>query len=347
MMLQRDSGDDDVLLSGTGKRSEAIEQFLSSVNVDRAESGIRQIAGDASFRKYFRLNVDAASRILMDAPPEHEDIVPFLRVDQWLLQEGFSAPVVYEENRDNGFILLEDLGDDLFSRVLTANVDQENTLYRHALDVLIGLRGRRILPRSIPVYNTALYLKELDIFTEWFVQSMLPDVTAIDIAHFRSLWEALISHYLEDTSCVVLRDFHADNLLWLPDRQGVRKVGLLDFQDAVAGHPAYDLVSLLEDARRDVSQETVAQMFAYYREMVFPQDSEAWHMFCRDYAILGAQRNLKIIGIFHRLSKRDGKPDYLAYLPRVWRHLERDLAMPELSEIADWLNRHVPAEIRQ
>ena len=295
------------------------------------DAGIVPLAGDASNRRYLRVR-GARAAVLMDAPPERgEDVRPFLRVTELLRARGLSAPEVLARDEEAGFLLLEDLGDDLFARV--AGRVEERTLYAAAVDLLAELQGREA-PADLPPYDAKTCLTEARLLTDWYLPGAGREV---DRDRFDSLISAAVAPHL-GRRAVVLRDYHAENLIWLPGRCGVARVGLLDYQDALAGHPAYDLVSLLEDARRDTSEALRQEMIAR-----FMAATGAGPDFAAAYAAFGAQRNIKIIGIFARLWLRDGKGAYLDLMPRVWDHLQRDLAHPALAALRDWVAAHVPA----
>ncbi len=324
------------------EREALIRAFLDRAGW--AGAARRPLAGDASFRRYERLSAAGGRRaVLMDAPPPHEDIRPFLAVAAHLAGRGLAAPAVLAADERAGLALLEDLGDGLFTRALAEGGD-EAALYAAAVDVLIALHAAPPDGLDLALYDDALLMAEADLFIDWF----LPAATAApcdDSAReeFHAAWRAVFPHARTLPPVLVLRDYHADNLIWLPGREGLRRVGLLDFQDAVLGSPAYDLVSLLEDARRDVAPATVAAMRARYLAARPEIDADA---FDAAYAALGAQRNTKIVGIFTRLWRRDGKPGYLDFLPRVWAHLERDLVHPALAPVRAWFDAHVPPRLR-
>jgi aminoglycoside/choline kinase family phosphotransferase len=304
------------------------------------------LAGDASNRRYLRVARGGATAVLMDAPPARgEDVRPFVAVTEWLLERGLSAPRVLAAEPQAGLLLLEDLGDDLYARHLARRPSDEAALYGAAVDLLAGFSGapapKTIGCAAVPLapYDQAALDREAGLFTGWW----LPAVTEVSpgmAEEYVGLLREATAPIATAREVVVLRDYHAENLLWLPGREGAARVGLLDYQDALAGHAAYDLVSLLEDARRDTAPELQETMIARY---IAARPGLDVGEFRAAYAILGAQRNLKIIGIFARLARRDGKPRYLPLIPRVWGHLQRDLSHPALARLAAWVARHAPA----
>ena len=290
-----------------------------------AGATILPLAGDASFRRYFRIVRGSDSVVLMDAPPAHEDSRPFLAVAAHLERLGFASPRVLARDLAQGLILLEDFGDARMAEVIAAEPARESSIYSQAIDLLRALHDHPagdLLP-----YDMGVYQREVALFPEWY----LPALGLEAGPGFAAAWEEALAPIAQDRGVTVLRDYHAENIMLLADGG----LGLLDFQDALAGHPAYDLVSLLQDARRPVSAALEAAMLERYG----PVDRAA-------YALLGAQRNTKILGIFTRLWKRDGKPRYLAYQPLVWSYLERDLAHPALAPVARWFDANVPASAR-
>jgi aminoglycoside/choline kinase family phosphotransferase len=299
---------------------------------------IRPLAGDASFRRYFRVHRDGESAVLMDAPPEHEDIGPFLAVAGHLLDRGFSPPRPLAIDRTRGLLLLEDFGDDRVGPLLQREPDRERAIYETAVDILADLAALPA-PADLAPYDDAAMAREVDLFPDFYAPALALDVERESwLPAWRGAWDEVL-RVVSDDPVLVLRDYHADNLMVLPDG----RLGLLDFQDALAGHPAYDLVSLLQDARRDVSAELEEAMLARYASAANVADVER---FRAHYEILGAQRNTKILGIFTRLWKRDGKPHYLPLQPRVWTYLERNLAHPALAPVRAWFEANVPAAKR-
>ncbi len=299
-----------------------------------ADAAILPLAGDASFRRYFRLTRGSDSAMLMHAPPPHEDAAPFLHVAQYLTGEGLHAPEILAQDAAAGWVLIEDFGDDRMREALEADPSREQAIYAEAIDTLVTLHRKPAGPFG--TYDMAVYRREVDLFVDWYCPLL---VLEIDRPGWDAAWQEVLEPLLDrqQPGVTVLRDYHAENIM-LPPGGGQ---GLIDFQDALVGHPAYDLVSLLQDARRDVSPALEREMLDRYQAAADPHPE-----FSADYARLGAQRNAKIIGIFARLWKRDDKGRYLAYIPRVWEAMERDLAHPALQPVATWFDENIPRNIR-
>ncbi|KQU56061.1 aminoglycoside phosphotransferase [Sphingomonas sp. Leaf339] len=297
------------------------------------EALIEPLAGDASFRRYFRVMEGNRSAVLMDAPPPHEDCRPFVTMARWLEDAGFLAPAILALDEHQGLLLLSDLGDVRLRETVDQDSDEELVLYAQAVDLLIDLTRQPAGP--VPPYDRAVLHREAALFVEWYCPAVGIDA---DMDSYRAAWDAVFDHAHAAEPVTVLRDYHAENLMLVGDD---RRLGLLDFQDALAGHPAYDLVSLLQDARRDVDPAIETTMLDRYCAA-----SKVGDDFLRAYHVLGAQRNAKIIGIFTRLWKRDGKSRYAGLCPRVWTYLERDLAQPVLAPVAAWFDTNVPADRR-
>lgn len=294
---------------------------------------ILPLAGDASFRRYFRI-VDADRQaILMDAPPPHENPRPFLNIAHYLAKNGMRAPRIFAEDADQGLVLLEDFGVTRMREYCDANATEEKAIYTQAIATLLELRKRPVA--DVRPYDLDEYLREARLFTEWYCPNVGLDV---DQAGYEEAWQEVLQGLLARTTkpVTVLRDYHAENVMLLQDGEQ----GLLDFQDALIGHPAYDLVSMLQDARRDVDIELEREMLGHY----LSQTGEG-EQFLADYAILGAQRNAKIVGIFVRLFKRDGKPRYLSFISRVYRMMLRDLGHPALAPVKRWFDQNVPDDV--
>ena len=300
---------------------------------------IRPLAGDASFRRYFRVHRGGETAVLMDAPPEHEDVGPFLKVASHLLDRGFAPPRPLAVDREHGLLLLEDFGDDRVAPLLARQPQREREIYENAVDIAVRLAGEAA-PDDVPPYDAAALEREVRLFTEWYAPALDLEV---DEEGFVDAWAQSWGAVLEESArapVLVLRDYHADNLMVVPH---LDQLGLLDFQDALAGHRAYDLVSLLQDARRDVPQQLEEAMLERFVDRAGIADRRA---FRAEYEVLGAQRNVKILGIFTRLWKRDGKPAYPAMHPRIWAYLERNLAHPALAPVRAWFDANIPADAR-
>jgi aminoglycoside/choline kinase family phosphotransferase len=325
-------------------RGAAIAAFLAAHGWDGVEPVL--LAGDASFRRYYRLAAPGRRVVLMDSPAPHEPVGPFVAVSVSLRRLGLSAPEIFADDRGQGFLLIEDFGDDTYMRLLAGGAD-EPALYALAIDTLVALHravAARGLP-DLPPYDAGRLIGEAALLTEWYMPAVLgTPLPAGARRSYRALWQDLLPLANLPEPTLVLRDYHVDNLVLLRGRAGVRRCGLLDFQDAVIGPASYDLVSLLEDARRDVSPALQAEMTERYL-CAFPDFDRAG--FRRSAAILAAQRNCKIVGIFARLARRDGKPQYLAHIPRLWRLIEAGLRDPVLAPLAAWLDRHLPPRLRR
>lgn len=311
------------------------KRFLASAGWDGAE--ICALAGDASFRRYFRVSRGNERAVLMDAPPPHEDPRPFVNVATWLSALGFLAPRIIAQDLDVGLLLLEDFGDRRMRETLDDHPELEKDLYRDVVALLADLH--RVAAPSVAAYDNETYQREIRLFTEWYCPALGLEV---DQSGFVSAWDGVLQQVVADQPRVlVLRDYHAENIMLVAEDDGQTRLGLLDFQDALAGHPAYDLVSMLQDARRDVSVALEAEMRSYYTALAAPPAS-----FDAAYAILGAQRNTKILGIFTRLWKRDNKPHYRKFQARVWNYLERDLRHPSLAPVRAWFDANIPTNAR-
>jgi tRNA threonylcarbamoyl adenosine modification protein YjeE len=342
--------------------------FLADTDYEQAASAYLQ--GDASARSYARLRLSHRDAILMnsprapDGPPIRdgkpysqlvhlaEDVTPFVAVAGTLRERGLSAPAIYAFDLGRGFILLEDLGDTTFKRALESGASMHE-LYGAAVDVLLTIvaepQGDLLPidgapPYRLPHYDAEALLTEAMLLVDWFWPAVqgkpAPDSVREE---FASLWRPLLETAASEDRTIILRDYHSPNLMWLKDRQGLRKVGILDFQDALIGCAAYDLVSLLQDARLDVPEALEAEHLARYCAARSAKDKQfSSDRFKTFYATLGAQRNSKILGIFARLAKRDGKRGYLTHIPRVARYLARDLGPPALAELRSWYRRELP-----
>lgn len=305
-----------------------------------SDAAIEPIPGDASFRRYFRLRRNSGeTAMLMHAPPPEEDPKPFLKVASWLTQHGMRAPAILAEDAGQGWILTEDFGNDRMRDWLDDHPEGEQAAYEQAIDALVALHD--LPPGPFPAYDLPVYLRETGLLTEWYAPAAGLEV---DTDGYDAAWQTALAPLIarQGDGVTVLRDYHAENIMLLGSPFDHAPQGLIDFQDALAGHRAYDLVSLLQDARRDVSEKLEAAMLERYLDKAGGNAD-----FLADYALLGAQRNAKIVGIFTRLYKRDGKPRYLAMIPRVWHAMERDLKHPALEPVAKWFASNIPDDLRE
>ena len=305
------------------------------------------LAADASFRRYFRLKrADGQTAIVMDAPPEKEDVRPFVAVGEILSGFGYSVPRLLAADQTDGFLLLEDLGDITYTRALAAGED-EGALYDLAADLLTDLakRGLDGVAGRVPAYSDEKLLHEVMLFVDWYLR---PGVgLEIDDAAreaFADAWRACLPAARCGAEVLVLRDYHVDNIMLLPDRSGIAACGLLDFQDAVTGPASYDLVSLLQDCRRDIPEAVISSVTErYLAAMPEIEDREA---FLSSYRVLGAQRHFKVLGIFARQTVLYGKHGYLVHMPRLWRLALENLSDESLAPVREWIEKHVPESHR-
>jgi len=326
------------------------------------------LTGDASVRKYFRLRGEQQTAILMDASQVPDSVAPFIRIASQLRKIGLSAPKLYLQDKANSLLLLEDFGDDTFAKLLDQSVSNRGDeaqiqsgkrkaesgnilgtphvvshnaeqLFTLATDVLITLhRQPQAAPEKLRAYHPEKMLEDIELFVQW----RTPNVTALEKEDFRAAWRAVLPQAHHVPSSLLLRDYHVANLMLLPDRDGIRQVGLLDFQDAYRGPVTYDLVSLLEDARRDVPEALQKKLLARYLAAFPALDRE---IFERSLAILAAQRHTRVLGIFERLARHEGKLDYRRlHSPRVERLLQKALRHPMLADVKNWMDRHAITE---
>ncbi len=328
----------------------------------------RRIQGDASTRTYERLTLEGTSYLLMNSPrrPDGpavrdgkpysaiahlaEDVTPFVAMAKALREHGLSAPAIFAADREAGLLLLEDLGAELV-------VDGEppapiEARYEVAVDLLAGLHREQLpdvlavepgVEYRLPRYDMDALLIEVELLLDWYLPKLDATISPAKRDVYIALWRDALQLALDAPPTWVLRDFHSPNLLWLPKREGTARIGLLDFQDAVMGPAAYDLASLLQDARVDVPEMMeIALLSRYTRARRDADPTFDAPGFVRLYATLAAQRASKILGIFARLERRDGKPQYLRHLPRVWAYLQRSLAHPALAPLNGWYHVNVP-----
>ncbi len=351
--------------------------FLTAAGL--ADARRDPLPGDASTRRYERLTTPGGRSLMFmdqaasaESPPADPSWTPeqrlasgwnatarlsagrieaFAAVADHLRRQGLSAPEIIAVDAPRGFAVLEDFGDALFARVIEAGAD-EGPLYLAAVEALARLH-QATPPETLSgaagdwplqAYDQTALQGGADLFVEWYPRlepSIVLDEAAL--AEWRAVWAPIVEMGASGASVIAHRDYHAENLIWLPEREAAARVGLIDFQDAVRAHPSWDLHSLLQDARRDVSPELEALALDHYFARRPETDRKA---FLDEYAALAALNEARILGIFARLIVRDGKPRYRAFMPRMWGHLQTNLGRPALAQVSDWFERHVPAETR-
>jgi tRNA threonylcarbamoyl adenosine modification protein YjeE len=363
-----------VTLRGFGNWAERLQRWQNARSfigrTDWAKARRLALPGDASTRRYERLVGGPRPALLMDMPARPdgppvkdgksysaiahlaEDVRAVMAVSGELLRRGYSAPGIFAADERHGLLLIEDFGDRVFGRMIAEGRDMSEPFHSAVL-LLADIAGRSDWPAEVSVaghpyrihpFDQDAMLVEAELLTSWYVP--LTSGKRIDPAveeAYREAWSPVLPLARPVPGIWSLRDFHVDNLFWLPERSGINRVGLIDTQDAVIGHPAYDLVSILQDARVDVAEETAAELLDLYcaaRAAADPGFDEP--AFRTAYAVLGVQRAAKILGIFSRLSLRDTKHGYLRHLPRVRRQLDQGLAHPSLGDLRAWFERHLP-----
>ena len=321
-----------------GSRLDQINAFLESNQIK--EKKIKAITSDASFRRYFRV----ADKILMDADPTLvDDLDAFINIDNLLISISLNAPKIYSIDKENGFLLLEDLGDNLFSKVLNAN--NEESLYKKAIDILIYLHDRNINQFSknnlIENYSDEKLISESELFIEWYIKGHLNiKINENLINEFKEIFSKIITSLKLKHNTLVLRDFHVDNLVLQHSKSGLCQVGLLDFQDAVLGQSSYDLISLIEDVRRPISSGLKTSLIKHFIDATGYDSMQLDN----EMAFYSVQRNLKILGIFCRLSIRDQKSQYMKFNNNAWQFINNNLKNPIMIDIYKWLKLNLPNE---
>jgi N-acetylmuramate 1-kinase len=350
-------------------RLETLRQFLTDAG--HAESRREHMAGDASIRSYARLYRGERAFILMNSPKRPdgpaiydgksysgavhlaEDVRPFVAVAGALRGRGFSAPKIHDADLERGFLITEDFG----KEGVTEGEPGRPVVARYevATDLLAKLHGEEVtnvLPLAphvtyeVPPFDIDAMLTEIGLMLEWYLPDRGVEPSEVLRGEFVAMWRELLREPLAAPKSWVLRDYHSPNLLWLSAREGISRIGILDFQDAVMGPPAYDVVSLLQDARIDVAEEIERALFNRYIEArMTADDGFDASEFGAHYAIMSAQRNTRLLGTFARLNRRDGKPHYLKHQPRIWTYLNRALAHAALTPVRDWYAAYVPAPV--
>jgi tRNA threonylcarbamoyl adenosine modification protein YjeE len=362
-------------ITGYGKaaaqvaRLKALREFLAGAGY--ADAKRRRMAGDASIRSYARLVRDDGIVILMNSPRRSdgaavydgksysaavhlaEDVEPFVAIANGLRERGFSAPAVRHADLDAGFLITEDFGSAGFvegdppapiAERYQAATDMLAALHRESLPEILPLAPQ--ITYAMPIFDTDALLVEAGLMLEWYLPDRGAEPSSNLRAEFVMMWRDLLSKPAAATRTWVMRDFHSPNLIWLDERPGPAKVGIIDFQDAVLGPAAYDLASLLQDARIDVPEQLELALLTHYiKARRASDDSFDPAGFAELYAIMSAQRNTRLLGTFARLNRRDGKPQYLRHQPRIWTYLNRSLAHPVLARAREWYAANVPPPV--
>ena len=317
-------------------RIELLNKFIKSNNI--LNNDMHLIDTDASFRKYYRLSGN--NTLVMDAPYESgESVKSFHLIDKILLEMGISVPVIYSIDENNGFILLEDLGDQIFSRIL--NDENEYKLYKNAIDVLAHIylesNEKKFNKKEIPFYSIDKLLEESNLFCDWFMEKHCQiKLTVKEKLEYQEILKKIFQGIDSTNSSLVLRDYHVDNLILLKDRKGKKQVGVIDFQDAVIGANSYDLVSLLEDVRRPTTEDLKEKLIEEYIHITCYDPKQL----LKEMRFFSVQRNLKIIGIFSRLKYRDNKPKYMKLINNAWKFIYLHLDDTSFTELKLWISNY-------
>ncbi|WP_010298819.1 aminoglycoside phosphotransferase family protein [Candidatus Odyssella thessalonicensis] len=322
----------------TCERESSLRALLAEHGFSHAT--ISFLAGDASPRKYFRLQQDKGTAVLMDTPVSQRP-EQFVRIANLLREQGFSTPQIIGQNIKDGYLLLEDLKDATFTKVIKADTQQMPRLYELATTTLITLiQAFPFKPDDLEDYSEQQFLEGILLFTHWcFPACHGYSLKAAAQQEFKDLWSQIFKELDSLPKTVMLRDFHVDNLIHLEERSGIQACGLLDFQDAQWGPMVYDFMSLIDDVRITLPSPIEDACWTSY--------SQAFPMFkkgTRERALahmMSTSRLLRILGVFTRLARQDGKRHYLNYMPRVWELLDKNLRLPELSQLHNWFTKYV------
>jgi len=312
-----------------------IKKFLKINNLEKYK--LIKIKQDASSRKYYRIK--NKNIILMESIQNENKNKEFVKLSNYLNSINFSAPKVLVKNHNKGLYLIEDFGNYTFKNAIKEKIKEE-TLYLNAIEVLAKLQNYKSFP-NIPRYNYNNYFKELNIFIEWYFKEININLSKEALNKWGILWKKALKQIIDDSKILVLRDFHAENLFWLPKRKNIKKIGLIDFQDALIGHITYDISSLLEDVRRKVSLKTKNAALKKFIKLKKIKDK---NLFYKNYYTIAAQRNAKIVGIFIRLARRDKKYKYLKLVNRAMKIFISSLHKANQNDLLNWINTNIPQE---
>ena len=310
--------------------SSAVANFLEKNNLDKLS--VTVLKNDASKRRYYRFNNYKKNVLLMDSSLEKKTISNFILISKWLIKKNFSAPSIYLKDKVHGLLLLEDFGLTKFSIILKKKKNKKLFYYKKAIDTLIDLSEKKP-PSFLKPYDKKAYIKELNIFLVWHLKYKKNNK---GISEWNIIWKNLLKKIDKNHTTLVLRDYHIDNIFYLSKRKKIKDIGLIDYQDALIGHPSYDLVSLLQDVRTFISQKDRKYLYNYYLSKTKYNLKE----FRQTYLILGTQRLIKIIGIFKRLTLQENKKAYIKFLPRTFKLLFENLQDPIFSDLKEWIEKY-------
>ena len=317
-------------------RINQINNFLKNNQIET--KNLIPIKNDASFRKYFRVD----KKILMDADPHlGEDVGSFININHVLREFKLNVPEIFTIDKENGFLLLEDLGENIFSQIL--NSENEEQLYKQAIDVLVEIYKKDLNKFSnftfLEKYSVEKLQDESQLFIEWYLKKYLKiNITDTDIKNFKDIINKIFNNLDTKFEKLVLRDYHVDNLILQKSKLGLKQVGILDFQDAVLGSSSYDLISIIEDVRRPISKDLKNILIKYFIDSTGYDPNQLE----KELAFYSVQRNLKILGIFSRLNLRDNKFKYMQYNDNAWKYIESNLNNPTMSDLKVWLKKILP-----
>jgi aminoglycoside/choline kinase family phosphotransferase len=322
------------MVSFIAERESKLKQFISK-HFNNEPHKVDLMPGDAGMRSYYRISTAEKTFVVMDCPPSYSKVNDFAKIAKFLTDNDFSAPKIYDMDQENGYLLLEDFGTLGLTKFLELNPETKDETYKLIIDLLISLTEKDC-PEGLSSFDNALLCKEVEIFADQYIPyAYYRELKMHEFDEFIDLWQDVLSEMPLVPNAIVLRDYHLDNMMYLEDRDSLKKIGLLDFQDARYGSVVYDLVSVLEDARFEVSRSDALSMIDYFidkkglnKESVLAQ-----------YHILGAQRNMRILGVFVRKFTRDNDKNYIKYIPRVKQYLDYDLSYPALGKIKVWLDK--------
>ena len=306
-------------------------EFLNNAKIPSTK--ILALESDASKRKYYRSKIKQKKFLIMDSSYEKKSLKSFVKISDWLSKKGYSTPDIFHKEISKGFCIIEDFGDYKFSALNNKNMKEK---YELTIQLLRSLSKKKP-PIFLNKYSKLVFKQELNLFIDWYLFYNKKRVSKA-ISLWNEIWDALFSKVDSyNKKSIVLRDFHVDNLFWLKNRDGIKKIGLIDFQDAIIGHPCYDLASLLQDVRVNITDKERCRLYNYYMY----KNKMDNKLFEDSYFIFGTQRLIKIIGIFYRLKLLHKKNNYIKYLPRTWELLKKNITYPQLKDLSDWFNNYV------